>query len=66
MKEFLPQLSKQNRTYLPVQKHVKLDPSFLAETDIYPTLRNLYLNDLNYYKDKINPYVMKNLKLIRL
>lgn len=59
LKESLPQLSKQNRTYLPVQKYLKSDPSFLSETDIYPTFRNLCLNDLNYYKDKINPYVMK-------
>ncbi|KIE86733.1 hypothetical protein SD67_04750 [Acinetobacter pittii] len=59
LKESLPQLSKQNRTYLPVQKYFKADPSFLSELDNYPALKSLCLNDLTYYEDKINPYVKR-------
>ena len=59
LKASLPQLSKQNRTYLPVQKYLKSDPSFLSEPDIYPALKNLCLHDLKYYQDKINSYVIR-------
>jgi hypothetical protein len=59
LKESLPQLSKQNRTYLPVQKYLKADPSFLSELEIYPALKNLCLNNLKYYQDKISSYVVR-------
>lgn len=59
LKESLPQLAKQNKTYLPVQKYLKAEPSFVSEPNLYPALKNLFLNDLQYYQDKINSYVVR-------
>lgn len=42
-----------------MQKYLRADPSFLSELEIYPALKNLCLNDLKYYQDKISSYVIR-------
>lgn len=57
--ESLPLLSKQNRTYLPVQKYLKTNPSYVSNSIICPTLKSLCKNDLEYYRNKINASIIR-------
>ena len=51
--QVLPELSKQNRTYLPVQKYSKANPTYKTQTNIQSTLKELLGFDIEHYKKKI-------------
>ena len=51
--QVLPELSKQNRTYLPVQKYSKANPTYQKKTNIQSTLKELLGFDIEHYKKKI-------------
>jgi len=57
--QVLPELSKQNRTYLPVQKYGKVNPTYQTETNIQSTLRELLGFDIEHYKKKIPTSVIR-------
>lgn len=59
LQQVLPELSKKNRTYLPVQKYSRSNPTYKDQSDIQQTLRDLIGFDLEHYKKKIPPSVSR-------
>lgn len=55
----LPELSKKNRTYLPVQKYARSNPSYATSSEIQPTLKELLGFDVEHYRKKIPPSVAR-------